>query len=113
MTTDDIITLQNMVDNINVHPSVANYILTLTNKTRYNPDFTLGISPRGSIALYRASKALAFINGRDYVLPDDVKALAVSVLAHRVILSAKGRSSYGTSLNAIRSILASVEVPLG
>lgn len=113
MTTEDIIALQNEVDNVNVHPSVANYILTITNKTRFNPDFTLGISPRGSIALYRACRAFAFIYGRDYVIPDDVKALAVPVLAHRVILSAKGRSAYGTSINAIRSILDSVEVPLG
>lgn len=113
MSAEDIIFLQNEADTVNVHPAVADYILRITNKTRYNPDFTLGISPRGSIALYRSSKALALIKGRNYVIPEDVKELCVPVLAHRLILSPKGRQSYGTGINAVKALTDSVEVPVG
>jgi len=78
--------MQRAVREIYVDPSVAEYIVRLVGATRTHPDVYLGASPRGSIALYRAGQALAGLLGRDYVLPDDVKALAESALAHRLII---------------------------
>jgi MoxR-like ATPase len=78
--------LQTAVRNIYVDPAVADYIVRLVNATRTHPDVYLGASPRGSLALYRTGQALAALMGRDYVIPDDVKALAESALAHRLII---------------------------
>jgi len=78
--------MQEAVREVYVDPSVAEYIVRLVGATRTHPDVYLGASPRGSIALYRAGQALAGLLGRDYVLPDDVKALAESALAHRLII---------------------------
>ena len=78
--------MQAAVRDIYVDPSVSDYIVRLVNGTRNHPDTYLGASPRGSIALYRAGQALAGLLGRDYVIPDDVKAIAESALAHRLII---------------------------
>jgi MoxR-like ATPase len=78
--------MQASVREVYVDPSVADYIVRLVGATRTHPDVYLGASPRGSIALYRAGQALAGLLGRDYVLPDDVKALAEFALAHRLII---------------------------
>jgi MoxR-like ATPase len=78
--------LQKAVREIYVDPSVADYIVRLVNATRVHPDVYLGASPRGSLALYRTSQALAGLLGRDYVIPDDVKVLAEAALAHRLII---------------------------
>jgi MoxR-like ATPase len=74
------------VRKIYVDPSVSDYIVRLVNATRTHPDVYLGASPRGSLALYRTGQALAALAGRDYVIPDDIKALAESALAHRLII---------------------------
>ncbi len=81
----DIQTLRQQCAQVTVEPSIQQYILNLVRATRSDADTTLGVSPRGTVSLYRASQALAFIDGRDYVLPDDVKFLAPHVLAHRLI----------------------------
>jgi MoxR-like ATPase len=78
--------MQDAVRDIYVDPAVSDYIVRLVNGTRNHPDIYLGASPRGSIALYRAGQAMAGLLGRDYVIPDDVKALAESALAHRLII---------------------------
>jgi MoxR-like ATPase len=78
--------MQAAVRDIYVDPSVSDYIVRLVKGTRSHPDTYLGASPRGSIALYRAGQALAGLLGRDYVIPDDVKAIAESALAHRLII---------------------------
>ena len=83
---DELREMQTAVREIYVDPSVADYIVRLVSATRSHPDVYLGASPRGSIALYRAGQALAGLLGRDYVLPDDVKALAEAALAHRLII---------------------------
>jgi MoxR-like ATPase len=85
---DELRAMQAAVREIHVEPSVSEYIVRLVNGTRNHPDVYLGASPRGSIALYRASQALAGLHGRDYVIPDDVKALAEPALAHRLIIKA-------------------------
>ena len=83
---EEVLAMQRAVREIYVDPAISDYIVRLVSATRSHPDVYLGASPRGSLALYRASQALASITGRDYVIPDDVKALAESALAHRIIL---------------------------
>ena len=72
----------------------------------------LGVSPRGSIAMYKMAKALAFVRGRDYVVPDDVKELAPYVFSHRIMLSPKGKSVVANNEDAIKNVIMNVEVPV-
>jgi MoxR-like ATPase len=98
---------------VKVEASLADYLLELVGRTRDNTDLLVGVSPRGSLALYRAAQASALIDGRDYVLPDDIKALAVPVLAHRIVDQStveRGDASRGESM--IREILDTVPVPV-
>ncbi len=111
MSVDDIISMQNDVKNIRVTDAVKEYIVKITSATREDRNTVLGISPRGSIALYKASKAFAYIYDRDYVTPDDVKNTAVSVLAHRIILSPQGKTAFSTPERYIESVLRSCDVP--
>ncbi|MBE6837234.1 MAG: MoxR family ATPase [Ruminococcus sp.] len=94
-----------------VSEEIKGYILDIIEATRTSSDFKLGASPRASIALLKSSKAFAFVNGRDYVTPDDVKKLAVNVIAHRLILSPKGKAAYNTNEKAVEAILEKVNVP--
>jgi MoxR-like ATPase len=82
---EDIIELQRLCTQVKVEASLQQYILNLVRTTREHEDITLGVSPRGAIALYRGAQAFAFLSGRDYTVPDDVKFLAPHVLAHRLI----------------------------
>ncbi len=86
LTVDELLNLQRAVREIYVDPAVADYIVRLVNATRTHPDVYLGASPRGSLALYKTGQALAALAGREYVIPDDVKALAEACLAHRLII---------------------------
>ncbi len=111
---DDILFLQSQVEKIRVEDSLTEYILDIVNATRNNRDtIELGVSTRGAIALYRASQALALIEGRDFVIPDDVKKLAHRVLSHRVILQPgiDGGSLEGRE-EIIKEVIKSVGVPL-
>jgi MoxR-like ATPase len=85
-SVDELRHMQAGVREIYVDSSISDYIVRLVNATRTHPDIYLGASPRGSLALYRAGQAFAALNGRDYVIPDDIKALAVPALAHRLIV---------------------------
>ncbi|MEM9805382.1 MAG: MoxR family ATPase [Cyanobacteria bacterium P01_D01_bin.56] len=87
ITLQEMHSLQQHCQQVKVDNSVQKYMINLVRSTRDHDDVALGVSPRGTVALYRAVQALAFLEGRDYVLPDDVKFLAPSVLAHRVIAS--------------------------
>lgn len=111
MSVDDIISMQNDVKNIRVTDAVKEYIVKITSATREDRNTVLGISPRGSIALYKASKAFAYIYDRDYVTPDDVKNTAVSVLSHRIILSPQGKTAFSTPERYVESVLRSCDVP--
>ncbi|MBQ8960055.1 MAG: MoxR family ATPase [Ruminococcus sp.] len=111
MTADDVIQMQQEVRQIRVTEQVKKYIVSIVAATRGDRNATLGISPRGSIALYKAAKAFAYIYEREYVTPDDVKNVAVSVLSHRVILSPQGRSEFGSPEGYVEHILASCAVP--
>lgn len=98
--------------NVFVHPAVEDYILQLTRSTRLEPTVQLGISPRGSLALYHTSQALAAIRGRSYVLPDDVKHLALPVLTHRLILSPDARLRGRDAREVMEEVLNRVPVPV-
>lgn len=111
MNVDDIINMQGEVRNVRVSDDIKKYVVEIVTATRNDRNASLGISPRGSIALYKAAKAFAYIYERNYVTPDDVKNAAVSVLAHRIILSPQGKSQFGTSEEYIRNIIASSPVP--
>lgn len=107
----DIIELRKEAESVNVHESIKKYIIDIVTATRESEFSLLGASPRGSIALYTASKALALIEGRDYVIPEDVKKLASDVLAHRLMLSPKGKSVFGTAEALMKDILDKVSIP--
>jgi len=111
ITLDDIISLKEQALKVKVHNSVKKYIVDIVDATRTSEFTVLGASPRGSIALYGAAKSYALINGRDYVVPDDVKALAIDVLAHRLMLSPKGKSVHALPERAMAAILETVPVP--
>jgi len=91
VTTAEILEMQEQVKTVRVDRAIAEYILRLIDSTRNDPRLRLGISPRGSLTLYRTAQARARISGRDFVLPEDVRALAVTALAHRLQLDAKSR----------------------
>lgn len=111
-SAQDIIDLRHKADTINVDPLVTKYIVEIVNATRNTSDLLLGSSPRGGIALYNICKAYALCRGRSYVIPDDVKYLAPSVLAHRVILSHDAKINKRTATQIINSILSKVAVPI-
>jgi MoxR-like ATPase len=103
--------LQQAVRGIHVDPQMQRYIVHIVGLTRDHADVYLGASPRGSLALMRASQARAMLAGRDYVTPDDVKALATAALAHRLIMSPEARMRNATAQAVIRGILQEVPVP--
>jgi MoxR-like ATPase len=108
---EEILDLQEAVKDVWVDPLVKQYAATLVEATRQHEAVFLGASPRGSLALYRTSQARALLEGRDYVLPDDLKALAYSVLGHRVIVSPAARLKGVTAEEVVAQCLESVPVP--
>ncbi len=98
------------VREIYVDSSVSDYIVRLVNATRSHPDIYLGASPRGSLALYRAGQALAALQGRDYVIPDDIKALAEPALAHRLIVKTAATIRDVDPGTIVRELLDSVPI---
>jgi MoxR-like ATPase len=104
---------QAAIREVHVSPAVKEYIVRIMRKTRGHEDVYLGASPRGSLALYRVAQGRAAMAGRDYVLPDDVKALAVPVLAHRVILAPGARLREQSAERLIEEILMETPVPEG
>jgi MoxR-like ATPase len=112
LTSQDLAQLQLTVrETVYVDDLIREYVVTLVGETRSHPDIYLGASPRGSLALFRASQARAALAGRDYVLPDDVKALAVATLGHRLIVNPGARVKHTATATIISEILDSVPVP--
>jgi MoxR-like ATPase len=104
-------TLSHEVDAVQVGAAVRSYIVDLVGATRALPELELGASPRASLALYRGSQALAAIRGRDFVIPDDVKHLAVPILRHRLFLNADSEMRGRTAEAIVAQLLTSVRVP--
>jgi len=113
VTLEEIIKVQGEIKSVFVSDAVKRYIVDLTNQTRVHPEVYLGASPRGSLALYRTSQARSAMMGRDYVLPDDIKALAIPTLAHRVILGPGARLRDISPIQIVEEILDTVPVPGG
>lgn len=110
---EQLVQVQEAVKDIYVSPALKRYIVELNHQTREHAEVYLGASPRGSLALYRTAQARAAMAGRDYVLPDDIKYLAVPTLAHRVILGPGARLRDLTAEQVVEEILRSVPVPGG
>lgn len=104
-STEDIIRMQKEVENIKVSEEIKDLIVTIVFKTRNNTFIELGASPRGSLAILKASKALAYINDRDYVIPDDVVEISKDVLAHRIILSSNAKVKGMTEREVLKDIV--------
>ncbi|HXG68850.1 MAG TPA: MoxR family ATPase [Blastocatellia bacterium] len=115
MGREEVLALQSEVRQVSVDESIMDYLLNIVRATREAEILNLGVSPRGSLALYRAAQALAYVEGRNFVIPDDVKRLVIPVFAHRIVVN----SRYSTGLRrsdeaeaALQEILKTVNVPL-
>jgi len=115
MEATDVLSMQEAVSHIKVEESLLDYALEIVERTRQTEQLSLGVSPRGAVMLHRAAQARAFLEGRDYCLPDDFKRLIVPVFAHRVVVSSRYVSTQKKSEQAeaiLREILETTRVPL-
>jgi MoxR-like ATPase len=113
ITLEDIAEISKIAKQTYVAPSIFDYITRITNATRVADDVTLGCSPRASLALLKASRVRAMMQGRNHVLPSDIQELAVPVCAHRLILKSAHQSTRSSVDDVIRRIVQEVEVPHG
>ena len=111
-TADEVLALQSIIRQVNWHAVVEAYLMAIIEATRTHALVEIGASPRAALALYRACEALAAIRGRDFVLPDDVKHLAVPVLAHRLMLKTRARLTAQSSDALMTQIVQSVPAPV-
>ena len=112
LSAEELVQAQSAAKEIHIADQLKAYVVAVVNATRSHPDVYLGASPRGSLALARASQALALLQGRDFILPDDVKRLAAPTLAHRLILQPQARLKDLAATTVIAEVLASVPVEL-
>jgi MoxR-like ATPase len=115
LTCEDVRRLQREVRSVRVDPALADYLVRLAAATRRSDGLTLGVSPRGTLLLQRAAQAHALLSARGYMVPDDVKAVAIPVLAHRVVPRARASVGAGRGREAetvLEQLLEAVPVPL-
>jgi MoxR-like ATPase len=114
LSTEELIEFQAHAARVTVDGSIVDYMLAIVERTRNHEALALGVSPRGAQALYRAAQALALLEGREFVIPDDVKRLVAPVFAHRVSIARASLSQRTTEMSEriLQEILTSVEVPL-
>ena len=115
MHSDDVLALQHEVREVSVDDSLVDYLIRIARATRQADMLDLGVSPRGSLALYHAAQALAYIEGRDYAIPDDIKRLVVPVFAHRIVVNSRYSTGFRRSDEAeaaLQEILKTISVPL-
>ncbi len=110
-TTNDLLAMQEQLKSVYVDNLIKQYIVQIIDRTRIHADVYLGASPRGALALYRTAQARAAVHGRDYVIPDDIKALARVTLGHRVIISPSARIKDSNANSILDEILRSTPVP--
>jgi MoxR-like ATPase len=113
LTAPDIVSLQDQVRRVRVEPTLQRYIVAIVDATRNHPSVETGASPRGSLGLMHAAQARAALENRDFVIPDDIKALAPAVLAHRLVLSPEARARGVDDETVVREIVDQVPVPVG
>lgn len=111
ISVEEFQTLRRRTNDMYVHDSIYEYIVTLVEKTRKDPYFAMGASPRGSIALLRMAKAMAVMYGREYVTPEDIRRVFADVLGHRVKLSTKARAEGKDIKQALEELFQGVKVP--
>ena len=111
VSSEGLETMRGEVDRVHIDPALLNYIVTLVGKTRSNPHLLLGASPRACIALASISKAMAYLQGRDYVIPNDISSMFVDTLSHRLILQPGAENENITAVSVLVSILRSVYAP--
>lgn len=108
-----VLALQQAVDEVHVDPSLVDYLMALVRRTREDPRIRMGVSPRGAIALYRAARAHALVDGRSFLVPDDIRTLLVPCLAHRIIPASGGASpGHEEGVALLEDLRDSVPVPL-
>lgn len=111
-SAQDVLEMQSLVRQIYIAPVLRNYLVRVVQATRHHPDLELGASPRASMGLFRCSQALAVLRDRNYVTPDEIKALAPFALAHRVMIRAQARLRERTAETVVREVLAQAPVPV-
>jgi MoxR-like ATPase len=111
LTREDILMMFEQVENVYIENSLVRYIASLIQQTRNSKVIYLGASPRASVALMQASKALALIRGREFVTPEDIKQIAPFILQHRILLAAEAEMEGYTPLKVIQRLIEKVEVP--
>ena len=111
ISEEELRSLQEAVKDIHVEDAVREYVVSVVSATRTHPSLYLGASPRGSLALFRLSQARALLDGREHALPDDVKALALPALGHRIILNSSARIEGATAADCIAQVLEQTPVP--
>jgi MoxR-like ATPase len=111
-SAEELMQMQELIKKVSIHESIRDYILKIVDATRKHPDLALGASPRGSLNLFRTAQAFAALDGRDYAIPDDVKMLAPSVLAHRLVVMPESRLKRRTPKNILVEILRDVPAPV-
>ncbi len=115
LSASELLRLQEQASRVTIDDSLVDYMLAIVEKTRTHESLALGVSPRGSQALYRAAQALALMEGRDYAIPDDIKRLVIPVFAHRIAINARtslAQRSTELSERILQEIMTLVEVPL-
>jgi MoxR-like ATPase len=111
LTVEELLAIQESVKQVYLDPLIKDYIVALVNATRNHPDVYLGASPRGSLALFRTGQARASLEGRDYVIPDDIKAMAEVTLAHRIIVTPAARIKNVNPRAVVKELLDAVPIP--
>jgi len=111
VTLEELRIAQEAIKQTHVEPSIREYVVTLVEATRHHPDVYLGASPRGSLALFKTAQARAAMLGREYVIPDDVKALAPATLTHRIILNPAARTRRTDGDYVVQELLHSLPLP--
>jgi MoxR-like ATPase len=111
MSSDDLLAMIDQIKTVEVAPAIENYVIALSQFTRSAPEVRLGVSPRGSLALLKAARATAASAGRSFVTPEDVKAVATSVLAHRILLRPEAELEGRTNSELVSRALQGVPVP--
>ncbi|MCR4792010.1 MAG: MoxR family ATPase [Lachnospiraceae bacterium] len=110
-TAGEIADIRKQIENLHADPTLYDYIVALSEKTRTDERFSLGLSPRGSIALFKVSRALAYMSGRTFLAPEDIHAAWMNVAAHRVRLSPRGRATGLSCEEVLSEIIRSVPIP--
>ncbi len=111
ISASELVELKNVVHKVEIDDSLMKYIASIVSTTRNHPDIYLGASPRASLSLLKGSKAIAAMNGRDYVIPEDIHEIADAVLAHRIILTPDKEMEGATSEQVVKAVVKSINIP--